>query len=240
MAVIGFGIRNAHRPRELLHGSLGVRLSGLFALCFLSIQKAAAAEDLGDVVDGLQQHYAHVETISGSFKQTYLAPGIDQVESGQFWLKKPGLMRWEYRHPEEKLFVADGHEASLYVPQDGQVTVQPLTPADLRNTPLKFLLGTGSITKDFGVSWETQFQPKASQTYLIRLTPRRRESEYSFLVLELEKETWDLRRILIREESGNTSEFFFTDVKTNVKVDKSKFRFKWPKGVEVIRSAGEQ
>ena len=90
------------------------------------------------VIDALQSRYASVRTIRGSFQQNYRAPGIEQSEAGRFWMKKPGLMRWEYRSPATKLFVADGHECFLYVPQDRQVTVYPLTAADLHSTPLSF------------------------------------------------------------------------------------------------------
>jgi outer membrane lipoprotein carrier protein len=191
------------------------------------------------VVAGLQRRYASVETVTGSFQQSYRAPGINQIEAGVFWLKKPGFMRWEYRNPEEKLFVADGREAFSYVPEDRQVTVQPLSPSDLHNTPLEFLLGTGDINKSFTVSWETDFKPVLDRSYLIRLTPRRRETQYTFLVLELDQETYNLCRIIIRESSGNTSEFLLTNVTANVKIENKKFQFKVPKGVEEIRLTNE-
>ncbi len=200
---------------------------------------AVYAADLSTVVAGLQRRYASVETVTGSFQQSYRAPGINQVESGVFWLKKPGLMRWEYRSPEEKLFVADGRESFSYDPQDRQVTVQPFTPSDLHSTPLEFLLGAGDINKSFASSWETEFKPQADRTYLIRLTPAKRGAEYEFLVLELDQETYDMRRIIIRESSGNTSEFLFTNVLANIKIENKKFQFKIPKGVEEIRLNNE-
>ena len=211
----------------------------LLVFCRINFPLAACAMDLADVVSGLQRRYASVVTVTGSFEQTYRAPGIDQVESGIFWLKKPGLMRWEYRNPEEKVFVADGHESFLYVPQDRQVTVQPLSAADLHSTPLQFLLGEGDINKSFTVSWEADLKPKDGRTYLIRLTPRRSEGEYSFLVLEIDQRSYDLRRITIREPIGNTSEFLFTNLTTNVKIESRVFQFKPPKGVEVLRLTNE-
>lgn len=211
----------------------------LLLCCCIGCVATVYAADLSTVVAGLQRRYASVETVTGSFQQTYRAPGINQVESGVFWLKRPGLMRWEYRSPEEKLFVADGRESFSYVPQDRQVTVQPLSPSDLHGTPLEFLLGAADINKSFTASWETDFKSQVERTYLIRLTPRKREAEYAFLVLELDQETFDLRRIIIRESSGNTSEFLLTNVMPNVKIENKEFRFKVPKGVEEIRLTNE-
>jgi outer membrane lipoprotein carrier protein len=199
----------------------------------------AQAQDVSAVVARLEQRYASVKTVTGSFQQSYRAPGINQSESGTFWLKKPGLMRWEYRQPEEKLFIANEKESYLYVPFDRQVTIQDFNPSDLYGTPLELLLGAGGIHKNFTASWEADIRPKTEKPFLIRLEPRGGESTYSFLVLELDRETCDVRRIVIREKTGNTSEFLLTDMTTNVKIEHGTFQFKIPKGIEVVRLTGE-
>jgi outer membrane lipoprotein carrier protein len=211
-----------------------------FVLYGLISVSGAFASDLNAVVAGLQGRYASVETIAGDFKQTYRAPGIDQVESGVFQMKRPGFMRWEYRQPEEKLFVADGREAFLYVPRDHQVTIQSFKASDIHGTPLEFLLGATDIKKSFSVSSESVFKPIVAQTVLLRLTPRSGGGEYEFLVVEIDQNTFDLRRIIIREHGGNTSEFLLTNIVVNVKIETKAFQFKPPKGVEVVRLKNEQ
>lgn len=210
----------------------------LLAACGIGAVLSYAA-DIESVVAGLQRRYGSINTMTGSFQQTYRAPGIDQVESGVFWVKKPGLMRWEYRNPEEKLFIADGRETYLYVPADRQVTVQGFSAAEMRNTPLEFLLGSVDVNRSFAVSWENERKPRAEGTFLVRMTPRRSDAGYSYLILEVDQKSYDLERIVIREPGGNTSEFVFADLKTNVKVDGSSFKFKAPKGVETIRIKNE-
>jgi outer membrane lipoprotein carrier protein len=214
--------------------------NSLPALCIaLSLLFGMSAEARGAdpvmMASGLEKRYASVETAGGNFRQTYRAPGMEQEESGTFVLKKPGFMRWEYRTPEEKLFVADGRECFLYVPQDRQVTVYPLTASDVRSTPLAFLLGGGNILKNFSISRESEHKPAFDHTSLIRLKPLKHEEEYLFLVLELDESSFDIRRVVIREHSGNTSEFFLANVTTNIKVNSRDFQFKPPKGVEVVR-----
>ncbi len=217
--------------RLLRYGILVASSSWCLSLAF----KSHAQDDLSDVVEGLQQRYASVRTVTGQFEQRYQAPGIDQVESGTFWMKKPGLMRWEYRLPEPKLFIADGRETLLYVPEDRQVMVRSFTEADLRSTPLQFLLGRGDIMQSFEVAAETEFKARAESTVVIRLKPSGPDQEYSFLVLEVDARTYDLRRLVIRERTGNTSEFLLTDLRTDIRIGDSQFRFRTPKGVEVIR-----
>lgn len=194
----------------------------------------ASDQGVAAAVDGLQRRYQSVRTISGKFTQIYRAPGVEQIESGILSMKKPGLMRWEYREPEVKLFVADGRSTYLYTPEDRQVLVRPLSDADLRSTPLQFLLGQGDVAKSFSASWEKEVTPRIGGTLVLRLTPQTTQPDYAFLVLELDRLTFELRRLVIRELTANTSEFILTDLATNVKLDDGQFRFKIPKGVEVV------
>lgn len=195
--------------------------------------------DAAAVVSALQRRYAAVENIRAEFTQKYHAPGIEQTESGTMYMKKPGLMRWEYRSPEVKLFVADGRNTYLYTPEDRQVVIQRFTSEDLRGTPLQFLLGQEDVRRSFEVSWEVV--PAASGgDYLMRLTPRAAQSEYAYLVIACDRGSFDLRRLMIREHSGNISEFLFRDIGINLKLDGKLFEFKIPKGVEVIRMDEKQ
>jgi len=207
----------------------------VLACLFICLQAPAPAEEsIARTIAGLQERYAAVRTVSAGFRQLYRAPGIEQVESGILVMRKPGLMRWEYRDPERKLFVADGRKTFLYTPEDRQVQVSSLSADEVRSTPLQFLLGQGDILKSFTATPETEFRASAEDSALVRLTPRSREPDYAFLVLECDRRTYDLRRIIIREITGNTSEFVLSNLATNVKVDRKEFEFKIPKGVEVI------
>jgi outer membrane lipoprotein carrier protein len=199
------------------------------------IPNGYAQSDLNTAIAALQQRYAAVNSIRADFTQTYRGPGVDQTESGAVFMKKPGLMRWEYRDPEEKLFIADGQDTYLYTPADRQVFVRRFTAEDLRSTPLQFLLGQGDIRRSFDVSWEPGRDTRPGDAIVLRLMPRSGEADYAYVLLECDGHNYDLRRILIRERTGNTSEFVFNKLQTNLKVDSKQFQFKVPKGVEVVR-----
>lgn len=204
-------------------------------LTLLLLCAPAAAEDFDAALSGMERRYAATDTAAGSFRQIYRAPGMTQEESGVFQLKRPGLMRWEYRTPEEKLFVADGKDCFLYAPRDRQVTTHPLTPADLARTPFAFLLGGGNVRRDYSASAETEFKPAFPDTIFLRLAPVRDNGEYRFVTLELDAKTFDIRRVVIREQSGNTSEFLLADIVLNQKMNDRSFQFKPPRGVEIVR-----
>lgn len=203
-------------------------------LLFLSIVllQSGGPEPL---LEGMQKRFAAANAVSAAFVQTYRAPGIEQRESGVMWVKKPGLMRWEYREPEKKLFVADGRQAYLYLPEDRQVQVRNLSVKDLRETPLRFLLGQGDILRSYRASEEPGDGRAGPGGVLIRLTPVLRASDFNYLVVEIERADYSLNRIVISERGGGRSEFRFSQVEMNPRLDPKAFEFKIPKGVDVVR-----
>jgi outer membrane lipoprotein carrier protein len=216
-------------------GLLLLALAAMSAAGSSSPGQAPGGQDVAAAVAGLERRYQSVVSASARFTQTYRAPGIEQVESGVMYLKKPGLMRWEYRVPETKLFVADGKKTYLYTPGDRQVMVSPFGPRELRATPLEFLLGQGSPARSFRAAPEGEIRPRVERTALVRLYPRSPLGEYEFVTVEYDEATFDLRRLVIRETSGATSEFDFSELRLNAPVEARQFEFKIPRGVEVIQ-----
>ena len=225
----------SHPGRALLRFlRLATGLAVAFA-AFVLASVSSAGADLDTVIAGLQKRYALVESIGADFLQTYRAPGIEQTESGTLIMKKPGLMRWEYRVPEVKFFIADGRETYLYTPEDRQVLIRRFSAAELHSTPLQFMLGQGDIRRSFEVAWEQGPGPNADGAFVLRFMPRAAEADYAYVVIECDARSFDMRKMVIRERTGNTSEFALSNLKTNMKVDGKQFQFKLPKGVEVVR-----
>jgi len=223
------------RSQSGARASWGFAIFMVFAVFLICATSSVAAADFVEALSGMERRYAAADNVAGNFSQTYRASGITQEETGIFQLKRPGLMRWEYRTPEEKLFIADGKDCFFYVPRDRQVTTYPLAPADLARTPFAFLLGGGNVRRDYSASAETEFKPAFSDTVLFRLTPVHNNGEYRFVTLELDAKTFDIRRVVIREQIGGTMEYFLTNMVLNQKLNDRNFQFRPPRGVEIIR-----
>ena len=82
---------------------------------------SSALPNVHAVAQAVDEHYNHLQSLQAEFSEIYQGSGMERTESGTLWLKKPGKMRWEYRSPEEKLFVGDGKDAWLYFPEEKQV-----------------------------------------------------------------------------------------------------------------------
>lgn len=187
-----------------------------------------------ELVERLQTRYEQIQSFSASFRQVFRGRGVELEESGTVLMKKPGRMYWEYRHPHPKFFVSDGRTAYFYVPRDRQVMISELDAQD-GDAPLLFLLGRGDIRQDFHSAWEREESPLEPGNLLLRLTPRRPESEFAHLILEIDPESLLIRRLCVIEPIGNRNEYILTQLETNVNIPDRRFAFTIPRGVEVIR-----
>jgi outer membrane lipoprotein carrier protein len=136
-------------------------------------------------------------------------------------------MRWEYKDPEKKTFVADGRNFYFYVPADRQVMVREEDKE--RGIPSLLLSGKGDILGQFEVGLEAA--PAGLQR--LRLTPRRPEPEIARALVDVDAQG-RVRRIQVEDAQGSLSRFEFDDIKENLDLPDRLFRFQVPPGVEVI------
>ena len=138
------------------------------------------------------------------------------TESGTLLVKKPGRMRWEYKTPEEKLFVADGRKLYAWVPADRQVTVSALPTGDAPATPILFLLGRGQLARDFTPSLPGAVTGAPADSVALALVPKTPVPDYDRLTLVVDRATLGLRMLIARDAQGGTSTFVFTNLRENV------------------------
>ena len=199
-------------------------------------QTPGAATQSADVVArALQAKYDRVSGFSADFVHQYQGGVLRQTatERGRLLVKKPGKMRWEYRDPERKLFVSDGHKLYSYIPQDRQVLVSDVPDEDHATTPALFLAGKGNLQRDFTVTYVTIDGVPAGTTVL-KLSPRRSEPEYDWLVLAVDPKTLDIRALVTVDSQGGRSTFTLTNLKENLRIADKEFAFSIPRGVDVI------
>src|SRR3954463_4106095 len=123
-------------------------LSAVCVWLYASILPAFALPSVSSVARQVDERYNHLQTLTADFTEIYQGSGMERTESGTLWLKKPGKMRWEYRSPEEKLFVSNGKDVWFYVPEDGQARKSQAKGLDDVRSPLAFLLGKSRLQKE--------------------------------------------------------------------------------------------
>ena len=210
------------------------------AACLAAALSAAALPNVHAVAQAVDAHYNHLQSLQAEFTEIYQGSGIERVESGTLWLKKPGKMRWEYRSPEEKLFVGDGKNAWLYLPAGKQVRKSSMRNLDDLRSPLAFLLGKSKLENELRLlSFAPDVQPWKPEDAMLRGVPRGLEDRVSQVLLEITP-NHEIARILIHGLDDSITEYRFSGQKENLEVPDSKFHFSAPEGSEVVEEHGGQ
>jgi outer membrane lipoprotein carrier protein len=214
-------------------------MTGLLAAVLVctgqALPSAAQAPSAEDVARALQAHYDTVRDFSADFVQAYQGGVLRQTvtERGRLIVKKPGMMRWEYQAPERKVLVSDGHKIYFHIEQDRQVIVNDAPEDDRAATAALFLSGKGNLLRDFTVAYGT-IEEAPDDVTVLRLTPRRPEPEYDWLLLAIDPPTLQFRMLVQVDALGGRSTFTFANVKENVGIADNTFVFTMPRGVDVI------
>jgi outer membrane lipoprotein carrier protein len=183
----------------------------------------------------LQQKYDQVKDFTATFTHTYQGGVLNKTstERGTVQIKKPGRMRWDYTAPDKKLFIADGHTVYSYIPADKQVIVNDMPSDDEATTAVLFLAGKGSLTRDFNVSYA---EGETADTWALRLDPRRKQRDYDWLVVVVDRATLQIRSLIAADQQGGRSTFVFTNYRENTGLSDKTFEFRIPRGVDVIKA----
>jgi len=198
----------------------------------------AARPPAAETARALQQKYDRVQNFTADFTHTYEGGVLKKTaeERGTVKIRKPGRMRWDYTTPDKKVFVSDGRKIYSYIPADKQVIVADMPAGDEAATAVLFLAGKGDLTRDFTVGYAPS--DEAPDTWALRLEPRRKQRDYDWLVLVVDRATLQIRALTAAEQQGGRSTFAFTNYRENAGIDDKAFEFKIPRGVDVISATG--
>jgi outer membrane lipoprotein carrier protein len=209
----------------------GVAASVLLTSVLTAVQPSLNAS-ASEVAAALQRRYDTVRDFSASFKQTGESGVLrrKRTESGTVVVKKPGRMRWDYKTPEPKLFVSDGTRMYFHLPATNHVTVSPVPQGEEAATAALFLTGKGDILRDFDVALA---DGASADEWRLKLTPKRRQPEYDWLELRVDRKTMQIRAIAAADAQGGRSTFEFSDIKENIGPADKTFAFSIPRGADV-------
>ena len=200
----------------------------------LLVPGAQAQNQAQDILHKVDDHYNHLASLRTRYTEHYSGMGLDRTESGTLTLKKPGRMRWVYDAASGKpgkLFVLDGSFAWFYTPGDPTVQRIPARQLDDMRTPLRLLLGHTQLQKELDRITVTP----TGDTILITGVPNGMEQRIKLLTLRVTP-TGAIQTMKLEELSGSITEFAFTGMEENAKVQDGDFKFIPPPGVSIINS----
>jgi outer membrane lipoprotein carrier protein len=209
----------------------------LRALILLLLALSAFAQNVCDIARQVDRRYNNLQSMESNFTEIYRGPGgMNRTESGTLYLKRSGKMRWDYREPRPKLFLSDGRTAWFYVPGEQQARKTSVKKLEDLRSPIRYLLGKTKLQKEFAaLSLAPDVKPLDAADIVLRGVPKGTEDRIDQVLLEITPDR-RIRRLVIEEADGATTEFRFTDQKENVPIADSRFRFTPPAGVQTVEA----
>jgi len=216
-----------------------LRLSVLAACFFLSYGVMAFASNVDDVVGRVDDRYAKTQDLQGEFTQETIIEGFETgfQSTGKFYLKKPGLLRWDYLEPSKEHIYVDGDAVMMYVPEHQQVVKGTLTQIAASKGPLALLLGVGKLSQQFTVVESpdaSNHSKKLSDLTLIPKPDGETAPTIKKIELHLYPDSYLIQTITIFESSGNISRVRFDHLQANQGLSDSLLKFTLPPDVVVV------
>jgi outer membrane lipoprotein carrier protein len=194
--------------------------------------------DAVDTARRLENAVKAIRTLRADFIQLYYPASIAEPmrETGELFLQKPDLMRWEYKKPEKKVFLASKGRFEMYHASDNQLVRSAIPPEAYDSDIIGILIGSKSLIQSYRIE-NVSFPTNSIDIRQIKLTPLQ-ESDYSHLLIEVDDKTGLLRRAILIEWAGNKREYIFNRLKPNVDLPRDAFVLKPPPGCEIIEDTG--
>jgi outer membrane lipoprotein carrier protein len=216
-----------------------LRLIFFGAIVVLGHGAGALASNVDDVVGRVDDRYAKTQDLQGEFTQETIIEGFETgfKSSGRFYLKKPGLLRWDYLEPSKENIYVDGDEVMMYVPEHQQVVKGTLTQIAASKGPLALLLGVGKLSKQFTVLEPPEASTDPQKMPDLTLIPKpdgNTAPTIKKILLQLFPDSYLIQTITIFETSGNISRVHFDQIKVNQGLAANLLKFTLPPDVVVV------
>lgn len=114
-------------------------------------QAAAPAMGLKDLIDRVDSTFASMKDFQAKFIQISTnSVNQTQRDEGHLYLTRDKKMRVNYEKPERKEWVSNGKTLYTYVPDNRQVTKNPVKDSMVEQIPMMmFLLGRSGLRNEF-------------------------------------------------------------------------------------------
>lgn len=201
------------------------------ALLALALLAPAAAPDAQELARRVQAFYEKTRDLEASFVQTYTyaAFGRRQVSKGTLRVKKPGMLRWDYAEPARKTIAIQGSRLVQWEPEANQVYVDEKFDASAMSAAVTFLLGKGSLAKEFELS--------AGEDGWLRCTPRQADPRVESVSLEVGP-GGEVTATRVKDAQGNLNEIRLSGTKRNTGLADQAFEVQIPKEARKISAPG--
>jgi len=177
----------------------------------------------------LDRFSSALESLHATFEQRVVSSdgATEDRSSGEVWLSRPRLFRWEYGGEFPELVVADGKNIWIYDETLEQVTVKNQASAVV-DSPLTLLTDPGRLDDQF----EVREAGETEEWQLLELRAKDGETDFERILLGLRDDS--LQLMIMEDAFGLRTEITFQNVRRNPELEPGLFRFQPPESADVI------
>ena len=204
-----------------------------------AIVYASLSEEVQALVKKVDARYLKTQDLQAEFSQETQIEGFDSrlSSSGQVLLKKPGLLRWDYRKPSLEQILVEGDQVMWYVPEHQQVVKGNLTQMAASRAPLTLLQGVGKLGEQFDITTSSKDERRDGGLPIVVLMPKskdQRTSTVTRIELTIHPQSYLISQIMLYEKTGNISTLRFSNIRINQGVDSKVLQLNMPDDVVVV------
>ena len=201
-------------------------------LLLISTQAAAAEESLStEELRELQSQLKQRQSLTVKFTQTRtssLRPKKPSISSGRAIFAKPAKFRWEFEKPAADILLFDGRTLISFKPGDKTATRFSSKAERAREIKevIDFVLDFDALLERYSIKQAT----RAKHDIKLLLQPKV-SGAITDLMIEIDAKSYFVTTIKITFQNRNSSEFKFTEPRTDSVSNDS---FSVPAGVKIV------
>lgn len=176
----------------------------------------------------IENRYRDAMALTAKVMQKNFLKSVNKTQTfeGTLFIKKPGKLRLEYANGQ--MIIIENTEAWFYSKKSEQAIRRTFKDFEQSNIPVAFLLGAAEIKQEFEATAAETNEPGA-----LDLVPKKKNAAMKKLRLVYDSSGL-ITEMTIFDKSGNTSQVSFSEIREGVELADTLFRFKAPKGTEII------
>ena len=192
--------------------------------------------DADALVTKVQAFYDKTTSYHCDFTQEFWVKAYNQKKSsrGKVVFAKPGKMHWSYDDPKDNKVISDGMQLKVYEAANKQLYEQGIDKSQYP-AALSFLTGNGKLSDHFNFElFEGEAMNFPGGSVLVG-APKQATAAYQKVIFYVDKQTAQVRRVMVLDAQGNRNRFDFQNPRVNDAVPPNHFTFTPPPGTSIVR-----
>ena len=197
------------------------------------IKKPLQTMSLDGIIAGVEKRYGG-PGFTARFTQTSTIKAMDITDTaeGKVFIKRPGMMRWEYEIPERQIILTDGDILWIFRTEDNQVMTGKAPAYFGDGKGASFLSNIRVIRDKFIVSLEKDDNPAY---YRLKLIPKEKKLDIAYVYLSISKSNFNVEQIITYNSYEDETLIQMSRFQFNQNLDDDIFSFKIPEGADVLQ-----